>query len=88
MNSNWLSEKGAPLLLTCRPNSHACSQFRNSNCFEPYPPSSPLIETCHNLPLDNLQSSLAVNTPEAEMVSLHMTSLKGFRGYPATEQEE
>ena len=41
-----------------------------------------------HLPLDNLQSSLAVNTPEAEMVSLHMTSLKGFRGYPATEQEE
>ena len=39
MNSNWLSEIEAPLLLTCRPNSHACSQFRNSNCFEPYPPS-------------------------------------------------
>ena len=32
------------------------------------------------LPLDNLQSSLAVNTPEAEMVSLQTTSLNGLRG--------
>ena len=32
------------------------------------------------LPLDNPRSSLAVNTPEAEMVSLHTTSLKGLRG--------
>ena len=32
------------------------------------------------LPLDNLQSSLAVKTPDAEIVSLQITSLNGFRG--------
>ena len=32
------------------------------------------------VPFDNLQSSLAVKTPEAEMTSLQMTSLKGFLG--------
>ena len=88
MNSNWLSEIEAPLLLTCRPKSHACSQIRNSNCFEPYPPSSPLIETCHNLPLDNLQSSLAVKTPEALTTSLQMTSLNGFLGYPGKQSKK
>ena len=41
-----------------------------------------------NSPLDNLQSSLAVKTPEAEMVSLQMTSLKGFRGYPTKSRNE
>ena len=33
-----------------------------------------------NVPLDNLQSSLAVKTPDAEIVSLQITSLNGFRG--------
>jgi hypothetical protein len=37
-------------------------------------------EHCYNIPLDSLQSSLAVKTPEAEMVSLQITSLKGFLG--------
>ena len=32
------------------------------------------------LPFESLHSSLAVNTPEAAIVSLQMTSLKGFRG--------